>query len=67
MSYWNILFLSRLPSLGDWSWDNIYLSIVCGIINRIVFCANTSLILKKNKRHLPNVIESYIEKPSNYI
>ncbi len=59
--------LSRIPRLWDWSWENIYLSIRCSIVGRIVMCDNRSLMLEMGKRHLSNMIELHIEKKNDYI
>jgi len=41
---------------------NIYLSIRCSIVSRLVMCVNRSLMLEMGKKHLSNVIELHIEK-----
>jgi hypothetical protein len=59
-------FLSRLPRLWYRSyWDDIHMFVGCCIVSRVVMCVNTSLMLKKDKRHLPNVIELHMAKPSD--
>jgi len=47
-------FLSRLPRLWYRSyWDDIHMFVGCYIVSRVVMCVDTSLMLKKDKRHLP--------------
>jgi len=59
--------LSRIPRLWDWSRENIYLSIRCSIVGRIIMCVNRSLMLEMGKRHLSNMIELHIKKKFDYI
>lgn len=61
-------FLSRLPRLWFRSyWDDIHMFVGCCIVSWVVMCLNTSLMLKKDKRHLPNVIELHMAKPYDCI